>query len=125
MLDLVVSFSIFWRMGREIGKMSGDAWYRGSLRLRRRRDGIWVRWELSGISKRAYIVQSDSDMKIKLKRGISRPPSCSPRRQYRKLTFINRSITSTTSFLHSSSVRDFLPVVFLNMGFAGFIALND
>ena len=68
---------------------------------------------------------SNSDMNAKLKRVISRPPSCSPRRQYRKLTFINRSITSTTSFLHSSSVRDFLPAVFLNMGFAGFIALND
>ena len=106
-----------------MGKTSGDAWYRG-VEIEEKE-----RWDMgergSGISKRAYIVQSDSDMKRKLKRVISRPPSCSPRRQYRKLTFINRSITSTTSFLHSSSVRDFLPAVFLNMGFAGFIALND
>ena len=79
----------------------------------RRGDGIWVRGGAgergSGISKRAYIVQSKSDMKIKLKRGISRPPSCSPRRQDRKIeSFDGGGNTYATPFLHSSSVRDFV-----------------
>lgn len=57
-----------------MGEVSGDAWYRG-VEIEEKE-----RWDLgergSGTLKRAYIVQSNSDMKIKLKRGISRPPSC-------------------------------------------------